>query len=114
MYIIILVVIIFAGVVYYFGFAANKNINESNVTGSEKVLAHTLNDFKKLKLGTSYSDVEKQFGKPDKDVGSGIRIFVYTLSDGSQVWLGFAELNNLMYVKHRLNNGTTEDITVNP
>ena len=69
----------------------------------------TLSDFENIKVGTSYAEVEKQFGKPDKEIGSGLHIPVYTLSDGSEVMLGFAE--NLLYIKHRLSDGTIIDIS---
>ena len=69
----------------------------------------TLSDFETIKVGTSYAEVEKQFGKPDKEIGSGLHIPVYILSDGSEVMLGFAE--NLLYIKHRLNDGKIIDIS---
>jgi len=69
-----------------------------------------LDTFRKLKLGTPYATVEQQIGKPKNDIGSGIHIFVYDLSDGSQVLLGFANLDSLLYVKHKLPNGSVENI----
>jgi hypothetical protein len=82
----------------------NGKINTTNTSSK------TLADFKNVNLGTPYSEIEKKFGKPDQDIGSGIHIFTYTLSDSSQVWLGFADLNSLLYIKHRLNNGAVEDM----
>jgi len=80
-----------------------------NIFSIQKNSLVTLVDFQSIKIGTPYLDIQKQFGQA-KDIGSGIHIFVYNLFDGSQVLLGFADLNNLMYIKHKLNNGAIEDI----
>lgn len=36
-------------------------------------------------------DVLDAFGTPDKDIGSGIHIYVYALTDGTEVWIGLAD-----------------------
>jgi hypothetical protein len=41
-----------------------------------------------------------KLGKPDRDVGSGIYIFVYQLSDDSCIWIGSADNSRIMYVRH--------------
>jgi len=74
--------------------------------------AVTIADFENIKLGTSYSDIEKRFG-PAKDIGSGLHIFMYELADKSQVLLGFADINHLLYIKHRLSDGTINDLVNN-
>ena len=42
-------------------------------------------------------------GHEDRDIGSGLYIFEYRLSDGSYVWIGWAAPDHVTYVKH----GTT-------
>lgn len=46
----------------------------------------------------SLREVEVTFGKPDEDVGSGIHIFVYNLSDGTNVMIGITDV--LLYARH--------------
>jgi hypothetical protein len=41
-----------------------------------------------------------QVGQPAREAGSGLAIDVYRLSDGSEVWLGYAGRRGLLYVKH--------------
>lgn len=44
-------------------------------------------------------DVRALFGAPDRDVGSGIHIWVYDLDDGTQVALGGSE-DRIVYARH--------------
>ena len=55
-------------------------------------------DFDFLRLRMSYQEVVARVGEADRDVGSGIHIMVYDLSDGTQLMLSFASLDNLMAV----------------
>jgi hypothetical protein len=41
-----------------------------------------------------------QLGKPDRDAGSGIYVFVYGLSDGTEVWIGSADGSHILYARH--------------
>jgi hypothetical protein len=41
-----------------------------------------------LKAGMSERTVFRRFGKPDMDLGHGIHIYVYQLSDSTEVWIG--------------------------
>jgi hypothetical protein len=38
------------------------------------------------------------FGKPDKDLGSGIHIYVYQLKDSTEIWIGITD--KLIYANH--------------
>ena len=38
------------------------------------------------------------FGKPDKDIGSGIHIYVYNLDDTTEVWVGITD--KILYANH--------------
>jgi len=66
-------------------FLANKNLS--------------VDDFKKI-LAESHdlNTIFTQVGGPHDDIGSGIHIFVYDLSDSSQIWIGYAD--HILYVRH--------------
>jgi hypothetical protein len=51
-----------------------------------------------LKAEMKYDDIVKLFGEPDGDIGSGIHIYYYELSDGSRVFIGYAD--KIMYARH--------------
>ena len=38
------------------------------------------------------------FGQPDKDLGSGIHIYVYQLDDATEVWVGMTD--KIVYANH--------------
>ncbi|MFA5259614.1 MAG: hypothetical protein WC450_00110 [Candidatus Omnitrophota bacterium] len=74
----------------------------------------TLEIFKTIKKGMNYTQVEKLVGKPDAEIGSGIYIFVYKLSDGSEVTIGFVQLDKpLRYARHVLTDESYIDILSN-
>jgi hypothetical protein len=58
----------------------------------------TYEDFTHLKPEMKYDSIVAQFGKPDKDVGSGIHIFVYELKDGTEIWIGYTDM--ILYARH--------------
>jgi len=66
--------------------------------GSEDGGKMSRSDFDFLRLGMSYQEVVDRVGEADRDVGSGIHIMVYDFSDGTQLMLSFASLDNLMAV----------------
>jgi hypothetical protein len=45
----------------------------------------------------SFATLCQHIGRPDWQTGSGLIIYIYELEDGSEVWLGFANLNQLAY-----------------
>jgi hypothetical protein len=83
-----------------------KALDDPPLTGSRRMVEA----FRQLKKGMSYSEVSTWVGLADKDIGSGIHIMVYALDDGTSVLLGFADFNQLLYVKHRDKEGTTVDL----
>jgi hypothetical protein len=52
-----------------------------------------------LEAGMSYEAMVSAFGQPDDDIGSGIHIYVYELSDGSSIYIGH-DGNHLLYARH--------------
>lgn len=57
-----------------------------------------------LKSDMKYKDIVNVFGEPNKDIGSGINIYVYDLADMTQVWVGYAN-EKIMYARHMNANG---------
>jgi len=59
----------------------------------------TIGFFKEnLSADITHTNLIKTFGEPDADKGSGIHIYVYKLSDRTEVWIGFTD--HLMYANH--------------
>ena len=79
------------------------------VACSKKELATTsfaprsIEAFKEIGHSTSLRDVERRFGPPNSDIGSGLFIYVYRLPDGSDVRIGASDPNKILYVRHGTN-----------
>lgn len=59
----------------------------------------TFNDFQtSLQVDMNYNDIVATFGEPEKDLGSGIHIYVYVLEDATEVWIGYAD--EIVYANH--------------
>ncbi len=56
--------------------------------------------FRSLHPGMTMEEVRAQLGRPARETGSGLAIDVYRLADGSEVWLGYAGVKGLSYVRH--------------
>lgn len=70
--------------------------------------ARTLEPFRRLKLGMTRREVISRVGMSDKDIGSGIFIDVYKLSDGSTVTLGSG--GSLIYAYHQRKKGEAYEL----
>ena len=53
---------------------------------------------KHLMKDMDYQAIVAKFGEPDRDVGSGIHIYVYDLKDSSEIWIGYVE--KIFYARH--------------
>ena len=51
-----------------------------------------------LKSDMTYNSIVTKFGEPSKDIGSGIHIYVYQLSDSTQIWIGYVD--KIYYARH--------------
>jgi hypothetical protein len=61
-------------------------------------------DFEKnLKPDMTYNSIVAKFGAPLKDIGSGIHIYVYQLTDSTEIWIGYTD--KILYAKHVDKNG---------
>jgi hypothetical protein len=68
----------------------------------------SLEAFRGIKKGDSFSAVMSWVGNADGDIGSGIHILEYKLKDGSRVLLGTPDLKAVMYLKHEKDGKTTD------
>ena len=68
----------------------------------ERALKPRTLDHFKAKLGKTLTPAkaEELFGKPDRDIGSGLMIYEYTLDDGTKILLGFPGPEKILYAKH--------------
>ena len=51
-----------------------------------------------------------RFGQPDEETGSGLRIYIYKLSDGRRLWLGFPGDAPIAYARIEDVNGTFTEL----
>ena len=59
----------------------------------------TFSDFEtSLKDDMDYDAIVETFGEPVKDMGSGIHIYLYTLNDSTEIWIGYADA--IVYANH--------------
>src|SRR5436305_1919888 len=72
--------------------------------------ARTIEAFRRIKPQMSMKQVIEICGVPDEDIGSGIHIYVYKLSDRSLVRIGTPDKKRLIYVVHVLLNGEARSI----
>jgi hypothetical protein len=95
-----------------FGIAANQLVRaanedmqlEKNATeNSRKTSTLSIEDFRHLKKGMSRADFLKQMGSPEKKVGigSGRCLYIYSLTDGSEMRVGFSGSNQLLFIDHK-------------
>jgi hypothetical protein len=72
--------------------------------------ARSIAPFRLITDRLSMKQVVEVFGLPDRDIGSGIYIYVYNLKDRSQVRIGSPDGKQILYVVHSLGNKKQEDI----
>ena len=74
--------------------------NENNLIKREL----TYSDFENnLKIDMTYDSIVAKFGHPLKDLGSGIHIYVYQLTDATEIWIGYTD--KILYARHMDKNG---------
>ena len=71
-----------------------NNVTPTSIASDERKIS----DFEFLKLGMSYDEVIENVGEADRDIGSGVHLFVYELTDGTEVLLSFVSLDDLQAV----------------
>ena len=73
---------------------------KTHPVSAARLSARTVDSFRFIGPATRVRDVTAKLGSPDRDVGSGIFIYTYRLTDGSEVVIGSADGSRLLYVKH--------------
>lgn len=56
-----------------------------------------------LNAGMKYTEIVNVFGEPDGDKGSGIHIYYYNLTDGTAIYIGYAD--KIIYARHVNSSG---------
>ena len=74
--------------------AAELGVSEFPVT------TRTIDSFRKITSDMTMKDVVALCGLPDSDIGSGLSVFKYKLTDGSVVLIGTGDRKHLIYVTH--------------
>ena len=78
---------------------ACKKDNDNNTGNKDTIEYFNAN----LKVEMKYDEMVNLFGQPDGDLGSGIHIYSYALSDGSSVLIGYAD--KILYARHVSQSG---------
>ena len=79
-----------------------ENINTTPLTYD-----HFQNNLKPEMDYTAFVDF---FGEPTKDIGSGIHIYVYELSDSTEIWIGYVD--GIIYARHVDDKGQLLDTII--
>jgi hypothetical protein len=53
---------------------------------------------KHLKKDMNYEAIIQRFGKPARDIGRGIHIYIYPLNDGTEIGIGYTDW--ILYARH--------------
>jgi hypothetical protein len=69
-------------------------------TSASQPTLRKVDSFRFIGAATTLKDVTIKLGAPDRDIGSGIYIYQYRLSDGSNVFIGSADGSHILYVIH--------------
>ncbi len=114
-----LLVLLFLGYLCYIEFYSSPTVSKESAVKGETIAEarqksaqsrKEVEIFKNLRAGMSYSEAEEIVGKPDDEIGSGMYIYRYSMADGTNVVLGFVDLDHLLYAKHQLKNGADVDL----
>jgi hypothetical protein len=60
----------------------------------------SIESFRFIGPETTIQQVIRALGMPDREIGSGIYIYAYRLSDGSGVLIGSTDGSRILYVRH--------------
>jgi hypothetical protein len=74
------------------------------------VTTRSIAPFRLITDRLSMKQVVEVFGLPDRDIGSGIYIYVYNLVDRSRVLIGTPDGKRLLYAIHALENGQQAEL----
>jgi hypothetical protein len=74
-------------------FSCDKQNQE---TGEKQITWEDFQNF--LTKDMEYQTIVSKFGEPDRDIGSGIHIYVYDLKDSTEIWIGYVD--KIFYARH--------------
>jgi hypothetical protein len=80
--------------------SSHRDGTSTVATSAVERSSRTVDSFHFIGAATTLQDVTARLGAPDRDVGSGIYIYAYRLSDGSDVLIGSADGSHILYVRH--------------
>jgi hypothetical protein len=86
------------------------NLNDDIKRRCASDTSRSLEDFARLKITMTITEMCAVVGMPDWETGSGLRIFVYDLPDGSRILAGFAGEDQMMYVQQLFPTGRSAKI----
>ena len=92
----------------------SRRVSSQAAAPAISVGTHSLDQFRFDWPRTTVQDVVAKVGKPDRDVGSGIRVLEYHLRDGSRVWIGSPDNSQIMYVTHGISASRSGPIYERP
>ena len=92
----------------------SRRVSSQAAAPAISVGTHSLDQFRFDWPRTTVQDVVAKVGKPDRDVGSGIRVLEYRLRDGSRVWVGSSDNSQIMYVTHGISASRSGPIYERP
>ncbi|MDH5366796.1 MAG: hypothetical protein OEW67_07405 [Cyclobacteriaceae bacterium] len=81
--------------------------SEENINTTPLTYDHFQNN---LKPEMNYTALVDFFGEPTKDIGSGIHIYVYELSDSTEIWIGYVD--EILYARHLDEKGQLLDTII--
>ena len=62
--------------------------------------SRSIESFRFIGSETTMQQLTAKLGDPDRDIGSGLYVYAYRLSDGSDVLIGSADGSRILYVRH--------------
>lgn len=84
---------------------AAQAIPISNNNQSSPLSVRVIDCFQWINERMNMRDVKRLCGKAERDIGSGIHVYVYDLDDGSVIRLGSPDDEHISYVVHASANG---------
>ena len=93
--------------------ACQRQSDDQPAAPTEVVQKRSLADFERwLDKRLTPELARIHFGLPDEITGSGLRIYVYDLDAGQQLWLSFPGDEPIVFARVRAADGSTTDLTL--
>jgi hypothetical protein len=86
--------LILLSLILFISCAKQNDVNNQKIVVDKQSISYFADN---LKADMNYDTIVATFGAPSKDTGSGIHIYVYPLSDSTEIWIGYA--NKILYAR---------------